>query len=436
MSSKARPLYEELRRVDAGRVRRLGLDRQALPPPGRDRHAVGAHDRPPDARGRHDHDPRPRLARAGADPDRRAHARCSLDRLDAPWQPRGRRDVGWHELAIESEALRGQPARRPADAAALRLDAAAYDADPDRRFPSIYVLQGMTGQARAWFNVSPFAEDAARAASTRPALEADRRARRRASRRSAARSSSTRPRSAATAPTSARRSSPFVDARFRTLPEAAHRGLAGQVVGRVRRDGLGACCGPTSSAASRPTRATRCSRSRSRRSFRRRRRRCGTTTTARTTRSGRTSARAGPCSRTAADPAAPERLRHGRGLLADRRRLGRAALPARHRRARARGVGALARLGPGAARPRARRGAARRARRSGSTPAGTTSTTSTSARGVPPGRARPAGGRGRVHFELYEGATAARPGAIRSASRSSPSGSPRRRRPRPAGDRS
>ena len=53
-----------------GRVRRLRVDRQALPPPGRDRHAVGAHDRPPDARGRHGHAPRPRHARAGADPDR------------------------------------------------------------------------------------------------------------------------------------------------------------------------------------------------------------------------------------------------------------------------------------------------------------------------------------------------------------------------------
>ncbi len=36
----------------AGRVRRLGRDRQALPAPGRDRDAVGAHDRPADARGR------------------------------------------------------------------------------------------------------------------------------------------------------------------------------------------------------------------------------------------------------------------------------------------------------------------------------------------------------------------------------------------------
>ena len=51
------------------RVRRLGPDRPPVPAPGRDRHAVRAHDRRADARGRHGHDPRPRLARAGADPD-------------------------------------------------------------------------------------------------------------------------------------------------------------------------------------------------------------------------------------------------------------------------------------------------------------------------------------------------------------------------------
>ena len=57
------------------RVRRLGPDRPPLPPPGRDRHAVRAHDRRADARGRHRHDPRPRLARAGADPDLRCARR-------------------------------------------------------------------------------------------------------------------------------------------------------------------------------------------------------------------------------------------------------------------------------------------------------------------------------------------------------------------------
>ena len=43
----AREIYGELRGRDAGRVRRGRLDRQALPPPGRDRHALGRDDRPP-----------------------------------------------------------------------------------------------------------------------------------------------------------------------------------------------------------------------------------------------------------------------------------------------------------------------------------------------------------------------------------------------------
>ena len=58
----------------AGRVRRGRLDRQALPPPGRDRHAVGRDGRPPDARRPNRHAARPRHARAGPHPDRRASA--------------------------------------------------------------------------------------------------------------------------------------------------------------------------------------------------------------------------------------------------------------------------------------------------------------------------------------------------------------------------
>ena len=70
-------------------VRRLGPDRPSLPPPGRDRHAVRAHDRRADARGRHGHDPRPRLARAGADPDRRGA--CVRPGLSSPRTGRRRR---------------------------------------------------------------------------------------------------------------------------------------------------------------------------------------------------------------------------------------------------------------------------------------------------------------------------------------------------------
>ena len=68
----AREIVARAARADADRVRRGRLDRQALPPPGRDRHAVLRHGRPPDARGPHGHGARPRLARAGARRDRRA----------------------------------------------------------------------------------------------------------------------------------------------------------------------------------------------------------------------------------------------------------------------------------------------------------------------------------------------------------------------------
>ena len=63
-------------RADAGRVRRGRLDRQALPPPGRDRHALRRDGRRADAGGRHRHAARPRHARAGAHPRGRAGERA------------------------------------------------------------------------------------------------------------------------------------------------------------------------------------------------------------------------------------------------------------------------------------------------------------------------------------------------------------------------
>jgi hypothetical protein len=66
--------------------------------------------------------------------------------------------VGWHELEISSRALEGNPLGDPSARALFVWTPPAYDADGDRRFPSIYLLQGLTGQVRAWFNVSPFAK--------------------------------------------------------------------------------------------------------------------------------------------------------------------------------------------------------------------------------------------------------------------------------------
>ena len=71
---------------DPGGVRRGRLDRQALPPPGRDRHAVGHHDRRPDDGGRHRHAARPRLARAGARAGRRRSATTCCTGCTSDWR--------------------------------------------------------------------------------------------------------------------------------------------------------------------------------------------------------------------------------------------------------------------------------------------------------------------------------------------------------------
>jgi S-formylglutathione hydrolase FrmB len=65
--------------------------------------------------------------------------------------------LGWHELAIESEALRGNPLGDPARRPLFVWTPPAPETGPERRYPAIYLLHAMTGQARSWFNVSPFA---------------------------------------------------------------------------------------------------------------------------------------------------------------------------------------------------------------------------------------------------------------------------------------
>jgi S-formylglutathione hydrolase FrmB len=60
---------------------------------------------------------------------------------------------GWRELTLESEALRGNPLGDPAG----RPLFVWTPPGPERPLPVLYVLHAMTGQARAWFNVSPFA---------------------------------------------------------------------------------------------------------------------------------------------------------------------------------------------------------------------------------------------------------------------------------------
>jgi S-formylglutathione hydrolase FrmB len=63
--------------------------------------------------------------------------------------------MGWHELSLESEALRENPL---GDAAVRPLWVWA-PADQRRPLPAVFLLHGMTSQGRAWFNVAPFARN-------------------------------------------------------------------------------------------------------------------------------------------------------------------------------------------------------------------------------------------------------------------------------------
>jgi hypothetical protein len=71
-----------------------------------------------------------------------------------PWsrEPVGRFD----ELEIESDLLRDNPLGDPHVRPLWVYMPPAYEAEPDRRFPSIYVIQGMTGQLDMWRNRSAF----------------------------------------------------------------------------------------------------------------------------------------------------------------------------------------------------------------------------------------------------------------------------------------
>jgi putative esterase len=71
-----------------------------------------------------------------------------------PWSfdLRGRFD----ELTIESEELRGNPLGDPRERPLWVYVPPGYDDDPSARFASIYVIQGLTGQLDMWRNRTPF----------------------------------------------------------------------------------------------------------------------------------------------------------------------------------------------------------------------------------------------------------------------------------------
>jgi S-formylglutathione hydrolase FrmB len=70
-------------------------------------------------------------------------------------EPWSREFVGrLEELEIESDVLRDNPLGDPHVRPLWVYLPPDYDADPDRRFPSLYLIQGMTGQLDMWRNRS------------------------------------------------------------------------------------------------------------------------------------------------------------------------------------------------------------------------------------------------------------------------------------------
>ena len=72
-------------------------------------------------------------------------------------EPWSRDYVGrFDELEIESAVLRDNPLGDPHVRPLWVYLPPGYDAEPDRRFPSIYLIQGMTGQLDMWRNRTAF----------------------------------------------------------------------------------------------------------------------------------------------------------------------------------------------------------------------------------------------------------------------------------------
>src|SRR5204863_1438299 len=71
-----------------------------------------------------------------------------------PWAPElsGR----FEEHVFESEALRGNPLGDPHERPLWVYLPPGYDDEPDRRYPSVYMIQGLTGQLDMWRNRSAF----------------------------------------------------------------------------------------------------------------------------------------------------------------------------------------------------------------------------------------------------------------------------------------
>ncbi len=60
------------------------------------------------------------------------------------------------ELVIDSQSLRGNPLGDPHQRPLWVYTPPGYDREPAQRYPSIYVIQGFTGQVGMWANRNPF----------------------------------------------------------------------------------------------------------------------------------------------------------------------------------------------------------------------------------------------------------------------------------------
>jgi S-formylglutathione hydrolase FrmB len=62
----------------------------------------------------------------------------------------------FEEHVFESDVLKGNPLGDPSERPLWVYVPPGYDDDPDRRYPTVYMIQGLTGQLDMWRNRSPF----------------------------------------------------------------------------------------------------------------------------------------------------------------------------------------------------------------------------------------------------------------------------------------
>jgi len=135
---------------------------------------------------------------------------------------------------IDSALLRGNPLGDPHERPLYVYVPPGYDDQPDRRYPAIYVLQGYTGHVAMWFNRTPFrrtypelADGVFSAGDVPPAIVVYVDA-----------WTSLGGSQFLDSPATGRYHSylcdevvPWVDARYRTVPQAASRGISGKSSG-------------------------------------------------------------------------------------------------------------------------------------------------------------------------------------------------------------